>query len=83
MYPEFAELARVEHCDGAVDSFESASEAEAAHAHMFALALAGLNDHRERCTYYVCTLCGWVATGSNFKRCVLCNNPKERFDRVD
>lgn len=83
MYPEFADHARAEHCDAAVDTFESASEAEASHAHMFAMALDNLNDHCERSVYYVCTLCGWVSTSASFKRCVLCNNPKEHFDRID
>lgn len=83
MYPEYADQARAEHCDDAVTSFEIASDAEEAHALMFAAALDGLDDYRDRSEYYVCARCGWVTTGKNFKRCVLCNNLRERFDKVE
>ncbi len=83
MYPEYADEARRDHCEEAVKAFESASDAEEAHAMMFAAALESLDDYRERSEYYVCTVCGWVSTGKNFKKCVLCNNPRDRFDKIE
>jgi len=83
MYPQFSEQARKDGCQDAVETFDSASDAESVHALMFAAAMESLEDYSERATYYVCMMCGWVSTGPNFVRCVLCNNPKDRFDKVE
>jgi rubrerythrin len=83
MYPQFSEQAAKDGCREAVDSFDSACEVESIHAMMFSAALESLEDYRERTTYYGCSVCGWISSGPNFKRCVLCNAPKERFDRIE
>ncbi len=83
MYPEFAAQARTDKCPEAVRSFEQAADAEAVHALMFGAALESMEDYRERTTYYVCTNCGWVSTGANFKRCIICHAPRESFDKIE
>ncbi len=83
MYPQFMEQARCDQCEEAVEVFDSASDGEAVHAMMFAAALESLEDYRERSAYLVCMVCGWVSTGVNFKRCVLCNCSKDRFERIE
>jgi rubrerythrin len=83
MYPQYMEQARNDQCDEAVEVFDSASDGESVHAMMLVTALEGLEDYRERSTYFVCTACGWVCTGVNFKRCVLCNSNKDRFERIE
>jgi rubrerythrin len=83
MYPQFMEQARNDRCDDAVEVFDSTADGEAVHAMMFVTALEGLEDYRERTAYQVCMVCGWVCAGVNFKRCVLCNSNKDRFERIE
>jgi rubrerythrin len=83
VYPAYLDQAQREFCTAAQEVFDLALEAEAVHAMMFMTALDGLEDYRQRSTYYVCMVCGWVCTGVNFRHCVLCNSAKDRFERVD
>ena len=83
MYPAYLDEAQHELCTDAQEVFDLALDAEAVHAMMFMSALEGLDDYRERAAYYVCTECGWVCTGVNFRHCVLCNSSKDRFERRD
>jgi rubrerythrin len=83
VYPAYLDQAQKELCSDAGEVFDLALDAEAVHAMMFMTALDGLEDYRERTLYNVCTDCGWVCSGVNFRHCVLCNSAKERFEQID
>lgn len=37
---------------------------------------------RPQVSYYVCAICGFTTVDGNFARCLVCNNPRERFETV-
>ena len=82
MYPEFARQARNDECPEAVVTFELAAHAEAEHALLFAAALDGLEDYTEKSEYYICSSCGWLTAGKNFRKCTLCSTARDSFDTV-
>jgi rubrerythrin len=83
MYPSFARQAQLDDCLDAKQSFRMAAEGEAVHAMLFVTAMENIDEYRERSAYDVCTHCGWVCSGVNFKRCVFCDSGKDRFERID
>ncbi len=83
MYPAYIEQAHTDRWSDAASTFQTASQAEKAHALMFAGAIEELRDLRDRAEYFVCMSCGWVSTGRNFRKCSLCSNTRDGFDRIE
>jgi rubrerythrin len=83
MYPIFAKQAQDDDCREAKQSFRMAAEGEAVHAMLFLTAMESIDEYRVRAPYDVCTSCGWVCSGINFRRCVFCDSQKDRFERID
>lgn len=82
MYPEFIKEAEAQNNPAAVRTFRFALEAEAEHAHLYALAIRTLEQWRTKTVFYVCVTCGYTTADVNFVRCAVCGNPKERFEPV-
>lgn len=82
MYPEFIKEAEAQKNSAAVRTFQFALEAEAEHAHLYALALRSLDQWKTKTTFYVCVICGYTTADINFVRCSVCGNPKEKFEHV-
>jgi rubrerythrin len=82
MYPEYLAEAKESRQNAAARSFSYALEAEAEHARLFRAALEDLNSRRHKTTYYVCTICGFTTADEKLARCLICTNPRERFDLV-
>ncbi len=82
MYPAFIAEAEASKNATAVRSFTDAMEAEKEHARMYAEVLDNLENAKAAATYYVCTVCGYTVDQLTFDRCPLCNNPKEKFEKI-
>jgi rubrerythrin len=65
--------------DGAAATvFAQSRDVEETHAKLYKNALAHLTEERET-TYYVCTVCGFVADGELPDTCPVCGVKRERF----
>lgn len=82
MYPGFVAEAKTSRQNAAARTFSYALEAEAEHARLFAAALNSLAKGRGLVQYYVCTVCGYTTADASTVRCMVCNNPFERFENV-
>ncbi len=82
MYPGFIAEAEASGITAAVRSFTDAMEAEKEHARMYAAVLNNLENAKAAATYYVCAVCGYTVDQLTFERCPLCNNPKEKFEKI-
>ena len=81
MYPSYAKQAKLDLCPEAQHSFRMAAEGEAVHAMLFITALENIEEYRERSAYDVCMVCGWVCSGIHFRRCVLCDASRDKFEQ--
>lgn len=61
--------------------FSQARDVEEVHARLYRDALNRMADERET-TYYVCSVCGYVADGALPDRCPVCNVPADRFEKL-
>lgn len=82
MYPEFIKVAETEGAAAAIRTFKWALDAEAVHAELYSAALKALEQQKVAVDYYVCLICGFTTSDGDFARCVICNNPKEKFEVV-
>jgi rubrerythrin len=82
MYPEYLAEAKESRQNAAARSFSYAMDAEAQHAVLFRAALDNIDARREEITFYVCTICGFTTSDTEFARCQVCTNPRERFEIV-
>lgn len=83
MYPAFIKEAKGELMqDAAALSFEIANKVEEIHAGLFQKALKNLGSNEE-VDYYVCQICGNTVEKNPPDRCLICNAPKEMFNKID
>jgi rubrerythrin len=83
MYPEFISTAKAAGSRDALQTLNYAKTAEAEHAKFYQAALADLPSMKGAGqTYYVCAVCGMTTTNLNFKKCVSCFTPKEKYFAV-
>ncbi|HEY3926942.1 MAG TPA: rubrerythrin family protein [Candidatus Koribacter sp.] len=82
MYPEFVAEAKESRQNAAARSFAYAMEVEAVHAQLFRLALERLKFGLEAVKYYVCLVCGFTTRDVEIAKCLVCSNPRERFEIV-
>ncbi|MBN2498120.1 MAG: rubrerythrin family protein [Deltaproteobacteria bacterium] len=80
-YKDFVRVAEQEGAKGALTSFSHARDAEAYHAKLYKNAIDHLIGETDT-SYFVCTVCGYVATGQPPETCPVCNAPAERFEAV-
>ena len=84
MYPGFIEEAKGEAEKGAEISFTGAKEVEKVHERLFSEALARIERGEDILAkdYYVCGVCGYLATGEAPDVCPVCGVPKEKFFEI-
>jgi rubrerythrin len=82
MYPEFIETAKQEKNSAAVRTFTWAIKAEAEHARLYTEALQNLEQYRTKKSYYVCSVCGYTTVALNFLKCLVCGEPKEKYESI-
>ena len=83
MYPNFVKEAESQGNTSAIRTFQWALEAEAEHARMYTYALKHLNEQRTKTVFYVCVACGYTTDDQDMMRCVVCNTPREKFERIE
>jgi rubrerythrin len=83
MYPGFIKEAEAQANAPAMRTFQWALEAEAEHARMYTYALKHLNDQRTRTVFYVCIVCGYTTDDQDMMRCIVCNTPREKFEKIE
>jgi rubrerythrin len=81
-YPGFIQTAEQEGNQAAVISFSHSRDAEGFHAKLYKNAIDHMLDERQA-SYFVCTVCGYVADGQAPEHCPVCNAPAEKFEQVD
>ncbi len=81
MYPEFMARAKQDGSRDAVRTFLFALEAESQHAKLYTDALANLGKN-PAADYFVCTVCGNTVTVLPEKKCPVCRNDVEKFEKV-
>ena len=81
MYPEFMARAKKDGSRDAVRTFRFALEAETEHAKLYTDALANLGNNSEA-DYYVCTVCGNTVTLLPQKKCPVCRNKVDKYEKV-
>lgn len=82
MYAEFLKRAKADKAAPAVRSFTFAQATEAEHAKLYQDALKHLGKNPV-VNYYVCTVCGNTDTSLPAKKCPICGNPRDRWDKID
>jgi len=82
VYPEFIRIAEEEGNTGARISFSHARDAEDFHGKLYKAAIADMIREQDS-ELHVCTVCGYVASGSMPDTCPVCNAAKERFKTID
>ena len=82
MYPSFIEVAKREKNKAALRTFTYAIKTEAEHARLYTEALNQLEQYKTKTTYYVCTVCGYTTATLNFLKCLVCGEPKEKYEAV-
>jgi len=83
MYPDFIQEAETQKNSSAIRTFQWALEAEAEHARMYSHALKHLNEQRTKTVFYVCVACGYTTDDQDLMRCMVCNAPREKFERIE
>lgn len=82
MYPEFLKRARESKAKPAARSFTFALAAETEHVKLYQDALANLGNN-PKADYYVCTVCGNTDTTLPAKKCPICGNPVDKWDKIN
>ncbi|RME27120.1 MAG: rubrerythrin family protein [Deltaproteobacteria bacterium] len=82
IYPEFIRQAEADGNQAAVLSFSQSRDAEQFHARLYKNAIDHMVAETET-SYFVCTVCGYVADGSAPEQCPVCGAPSEKFEKVD
>jgi rubrerythrin len=85
MYPGFIADAQAESEKRAELSFTRANKVEKIHQKAYTEALAQVEAGKdiEEKTYYVCSVCGYLAEGDAPDNCPVCQAPKEKFFSVN
>lgn len=83
MYPDFIAEATKQGNQAAVRTMQWALEAEVEHARLFHYALKHLTEQRTRTIFYVCAACGYTTDDKDLMRCPVCNQPREKFERIE
>lgn len=83
MYPDFIQEAQKQGNTSAIRTFQWALEAETEHARLYNYALKHLTEQRTRTIFYVCAACGYTTDDKDLMRCVVCNAPREKFERIE
>jgi rubrerythrin len=81
MYPEFLKQAEATDASPAVRSFTFALAAEKEHAQLYKAALENLGNNA-RVDYYVCTVCGNTLSVLPEKKCPVCRNKLDKFEKI-
>ena len=42
-----------------------------------------MNDQRTRTVFYVCIVCGYTTDDQDMMRCIVCNTPREKFEKIE
>ena len=80
MYPPMVEQAEVEEHKKAGRMFKYATEAEAVHAKLYALALEAVKQGKDLdVEFYLCPICGYVEFGKPTDPCPICGTKPEKF----
>ncbi len=82
MYPKMIEDAKAEGKEGALRSFNFASEVEKIHASLYKKALDNLGKNPD-VDYYVCQVCGNTVEGEPPDVCPICGAKKQAFKKID
>jgi rubrerythrin len=85
MYPPMLAEAETEGDKRAARSFKWALEVEKIHEALYrkAAEIQGKGKDTPAVTYYVCPICGYTHEGPMEGRCPVCNNPGEKFEKID
>ncbi|RJQ39185.1 MAG: rubrerythrin family protein [Nitrospiraceae bacterium] len=81
MYPGFITEAESEQKTQARHSFELANEAEKVHAALYKKALEAL-EQKSDTEYFVCEICGNIASGNAPDKCSICGAPSTKFKNM-
>jgi len=83
IYPEFLAKAKKDQNKGAIDAFEDAGKAEAAHAGLYKKALENLKAWKiGGKNFYVCPLCGNIMENMKSRSCPICKTQRKEFIAV-
>ncbi len=85
MYPPMLSTAEAEGEKRAARSFGWALEVEKVHESLYRKAADHLKGGKDApvVEYYVCPVCGYTHEGPMVGRCPICNNPAEKFEKID
>ena len=82
MYPTFLNEARAAKAKPAVRSFTFAHAAEGEHVKLYQDALDHLGNN-PKVDYFVCSVCGNTDTELPAKKCPVCGNPRDKWEKID
>lgn len=82
MYPGFLALAKTDDAKPAIRSFQSAEATEKEHILLYEAALANLGKNLP-VDYYVCSICGATLTELPAKKCPICRQGREKFNKIN
>ena len=77
-YPEMIRIASEEGDKRAAMSFSQARDAEESHAQLYKAALEAMMEDKEH-SYFVCSICGYVAEDEAPEVCPVCNAKRDKF----
>jgi rubrerythrin len=85
VYPAFIEDAQVDRNEGARITFDLAFKVEKAHNEMFEKAFSAIKSGQRIANepWYVCQVCGNTVAKAAPPKCSICNNPIEKFNKVE
>ncbi|MCX7919621.1 MAG: rubrerythrin family protein [bacterium] len=83
MYPAYQAVAKLQEEKGAVRSTTWALEAEKVHAIMYREAKQAIDRNEDAAVgdIYICSVCGYTASGKEVDVCPLCGAKKEKFKK--
>ncbi len=80
MYPPMVEQAEAEEHKKAKRMFKYATEAEAVHAKLYAMALEAVQQGKDLdADFYLCPICGYIEFGKPTDPCPVCGTKPEKF----
>lgn len=80
MYPPMVEQAEAEEHKPAKRMFKYATEAEAVHAKLYAMALEAVQQGKDLdVDFYLCPICGYIEFGKPTDPCPICKTKPEKF----
>lgn len=82
MYPGFAAQAKAEKNPDQARAFSGTGAVEAAHAKLYAAALADLPAWKKAGDIWVCQVCGNIVDKLDFQYCAICKEPVSVFAKV-